>query len=346
MSRATGGTTTGTGTPIPLDLLLIVGLHVLTGLAVFLPALAQTEMRPVLGFVFVVFVPGYVFVASLFPSHRSHPTRQDQSTGDSQSDGLGWIARFVFSFGASLAIVTLLGITLGATPMQIRPVSLFLSVTAFLAVVLPVAVYRRWQVPPARRVDVSLSRTLQRWFDGLVSPEDTGDTVLNLVLVVVVVFSSGVVVTGGTAEDSEFTEFGLLAPGDDGEFVATDYPSTLEEGEPARFSARITNLEGERVNYTVVVLLQRVGDDNSSVVEMSELDRFRETVEHNETWRLNHSVVPDRTGEGLRLRYLLYRGPAPQRPSADGAYRDLHLWVNVTDGNAGATASSASSTDS
>jgi hypothetical protein len=36
------------------------------------------------------------------------------------------------------------------------------------------------------------------------------------------------------------------------------------------------------------------------------------------------------TGERLRLTYLLYRGAPPQTPTTDNAYRELHLWVNVT----------------
>jgi uncharacterized membrane protein len=40
-------------------------------------------------------------------------------------------------------------------------------------------------------------------------------------------------------------------------------------------------------------------------------------------------AVP-RDGERLRLIYLLYRGDAPAAPSTATAYREVHLWVNVT----------------
>ena len=35
-------------------------------------------------------------------------------------------------------------------------------------------------------------------------------------------------------------------------------------------------------------------------------------------------------GENLRLTFLLYRGQAPQDTTVENAYRELHLWVNVS----------------
>jgi uncharacterized membrane protein len=40
------------------------------------------------------------------------------------------------------------------------------------------------------------------------------------------------------------------------------------------------------------------------------------------------------TGEELRLTFLLYRGAAsevPASPDPDGAYRSVHLWIDVTE---------------
>jgi hypothetical protein len=79
------------------------------------------------------------------------------------------------------------------------------------------------------------------------------------------------------------------------------------------------------------VVLREFGPDGDTAVATSELDRFRATVDDNETWRLDHTVVPDRTGDDLQLQYLLYRGEAPARPSVDRAYRELHIWVDVTE---------------
>jgi uncharacterized membrane protein len=102
----------------------------------------------------------------------------------------------------------------------------------------------------------------------------------------------------------------------------------------------IGNQEHEQVEYTVVVQLQRVEIVNESgattngttvrVLEERGLQRFQAELAHNETWHNQHTVTPTMTGEGLRLQYLLYRGDPPAEPSAETAYRELHLWVNVS----------------
>lgn len=329
MSRSTGGETSATGVFLPPDLLVVVVAFVLTTCAVFVPPLARTVIRPALGLVFVGFVPGYVAVAILFPGH--HPEEAAEGAG-ARPHGLGSIARIVFSFGSSLAIVTLVGLALGATSAGIRPETLWVVLTALLVLGVPVAAYRRRDVPAERRVGMAFIRRLRRGLDGAIRPERSGETVLNVVLVVVVLISSGAVVYAGTPQGGEITGFALLSE-DDGEFVASEYPSTLRRGEPRGFSVRVNNQEGERVNYTVVVLLREFGPDNDTTVATSELDRFRGTVDDNETWRLDHTVVPDRTGDDLQLQYLLYRGETPARPSVDGAYRELHIWVDVTERN-------------
>jgi uncharacterized membrane protein len=94
------------------------------------------------------------------------------------------------------------------------------------------------------------------------------------------------------------------------------------------------------VEYTVVVELQRVTIVNETdsttnattvrVLDERELRRFEVSLAHNETWHNQHTVTPTMTGDRLRLQYLLYRGEPPADPSGETAYRELHLWVNVS----------------
>jgi len=37
-------------------------------------------------------------------------------------------------------------------------------------------------------------------------------------------------------------------------------------------------------------------------------------------------------GSDRRVKFLLYRNEVPAQPTADNAYRDLHLWVEVRTG--------------
>ena len=94
----------------------------------------------------------------------------------------------------------------------------------------------------------------------------------------------------------------------------------------------VGNQEHEPVAYTVVVELQdvRVADNTSTVAGETELDRFGLRLAHNETRQLDYTVEPTMTGTRLRLAFLLYRGGPPADPTVANAYREVHLWVNVS----------------
>lgn len=78
--------------------------------------------------------------------------------------------------------------------------------------------------------------------------------------------------------------------------------------------------------------MQRVdtSDNETTVIESTELARFSPTVADNETWQQPHEIRPTATGQNVRLTYLLYKGdPAPEH-DLDSAYESNYLWVNVT----------------
>jgi hypothetical protein len=59
-------------------------------------------------------------------------------------------------------------------------------------------------------------------------------------------------------------------------------------------------------------------------------------VAHNEsdiqerTLELDDATAEEFAGPDRRVKFLLYRGAPPAEPTADDAYRDLHLWVEVS----------------
>lgn len=134
-------------------------------------------------------------------------------------------------------------------------------------------------------------------------------------------------------QGESFTEFYLLTENETGGLVAADYPTDFVRGESKPVVIGIGNHEHRRLNYTVVVELQRVQVQNNSttVLDARELRRFRTPpLADNETWRTTYNVTPTLTGQRLRLVFLLYRGGPPAEPRVDNAYRELHLWVNVS----------------
>jgi uncharacterized membrane protein len=332
---------------LPADLAAVVGLVGLTLLAVFLPGVNETPLRVVIGLPFVLFVPGYALIAALFPEAGASPDADgvaDAAEADpdapSRTDrsGIDGIERVALSFGLSIAVVPLLGLVLNFTPWGIRLVPIMVAVSGFTLVATAVAAIRRWELPAEERFRVPYRSWVGSARAELFEPETRVDAALNVLLVASILLAVGSVgyAVAVPNQGESFTEFYLLTHNETGDLVADDYPTEFRRGETRTLVVGIGNHEHRELDYTVVTELQRVavGNNTTTVLEERELRRFTPTVGDNETWRRNHTVRPTMTGERLRLAYLLYRGDAPPEPTVENAYRELHLWVNVsaTDG--------------
>jgi len=331
---------------LPADLAAVVIAVALTVLTVFLPGVSETPLRVVFGLPFVLFIPGYAFITALFPEAGESPQVDEAADGeearepiDSQEPatdraGIDGIERVALSFGLSIAIVPLIGLVLNFTPWGIRLVPIMVSVSLFTLASTAVAARRRRLLDADERFEVPWRAWLAAGQEELFEPETRADAALNVLLAVSVILAVASVgyAVAVPKEGEAFTEFYILTENDDGELVADDYPTELTRGESRSLVVGIGNQEHQAMNYSVVVALQEVRIENNSttVLQEDELRRFRTQVNHNETWHLQHNVTPTMTGENLRLVYLLYEGEPPASPTVENAYRELHLWVNVS----------------
>ncbi|MGB9953279.1 DUF1616 domain-containing protein [Haloarcula marismortui] len=319
---------------LPADLAGVIGVVILTNLAALLPVVSDTPVRIVAGLVFVLFIPGYSFIAALFPEAGSGPTADEENGTNPQADGIDGIERTALSFGLSIALVPLVGLVLNFTPWGIRLLPILVSLSGLTLVLTAVAAVRRWALPADERFRVPYRTWLSAGRDELFSPASRTDAVLNVLLVLSILLAAASVGYAITVpkDGEQFSEFYLLTEDEDGELVADGYPTEFRQGEGRSLIVGIGNQEHERTEYTVVAELQRVErvGNETQVRERSELRRFQPTLGHNETWQRQHEVTPGMTGDRLRLQYLLYRGSPPATVDQSTAYREVHLWVNVT----------------
>lgn len=110
------------------DLQAIVAFVIVAAIFVLVPPLNETPVRAWLGFILVLFAPGYVFVSALFPEENE----------------LSGIERLALSIGLSICIVVFIGLALNYTPWGIRPGPVLLSITAFTLIFAAISAYRRW----------------------------------------------------------------------------------------------------------------------------------------------------------------------------------------------------------
>jgi len=306
--------------------------------------------RTLLTLGFVLLFPGYVLLAVVFPqaSESTGSDRQDpEGSGTHNGPGAATSetkalttdfsqgARLVLSVPTSAAVVVLLGFAIRLSPfdLTLSSVVLVLSVWALLGTAL--AGSRRHSVtrteedarPGASRTVTSIR---SRW-----ASDSRVEMALNGIISLLLVSAAGGVgyTLAHPSPEESYTELALLTEDETGELVADDYPQSFVRGQSRALTVEITNREHQRMEYTLVVLLQRVtaSNEDSRVTAQVELTRFGPTVAANETWQRRHAVAPPLTGERLRVRYLLYRGEAPESPSADTAYRSVHLRINVSE---------------
>jgi uncharacterized membrane protein len=329
---------------LPADLAALLALVGLTLLTVFLPGVKETPLRVVLGLPFVLFIPGYAFIAALFPEEGDPPAARDDDEEyerSVQERGIDGIERVALSFGLSIAVVPLIGLVLNFTPWGIRLVPIMVSVSGFTVVCAAVAAQRRRALPEDEQFHVPYDEWIADARTELFQPDNRADAALNVLLVLSILLATASVTYAVAVpkQGEQFTEFYILTEGDDGELVADDYPTEFTQGESKPLVVGVGNQEHETVDYTVVVELQRVrfervGNNTTrvDVLEEDELQRFHPSVQHNETWHQPYNVTPTMAGENLRLTFLLYEDAPPADPTVDNAYRELHLWVNVTAG--------------
>ena len=218
---------------ILLNLLVAVLIAAIT----FFPS---NVLRIILGLPFLLFFPGYVLIAALFP----------------RRDRMDALERVALSFGMSIAIVPLIGLALNYTDWGIRLLPVLYSVSAFIIITSIVAWWRRRQLPEKERFGITLQLKLPGW-GGSVT-----EKVLSVALVVTIIGTIGVLgyVVAFPKTGEKFTEFYIL----DAAGKMANYTDNLSMGMTGNVVLGIVNREYQEVTYRVeiresAVLIKELG---------------------------------------------------------------------------------------
>jgi uncharacterized membrane protein len=271
---------------------------------------------------FLLFFPGYILVAALFPRRTD----------------LDVIKRVALSFLLSIAVAALIGLVLNYTSWGIRLYPILISISIFILIASIIAWYRRTTYLPAERFKVELRPKMPALFKA----DNTFDRVLIIVLILAILGATGTLAytVAKPKVGERFTEFYLL--GIDGK--ADRYPKlftyngrrvtsvTYEEGDSevvvsetyGRIVLAIVNREHHKETYRVEVLCNgqrlslRIG--NARVDELGPI-----VLQHGEKWEQEIGLAPTGLGDGQKIEFLLYMN--------DRLYfeegKALHLWVDA-----------------
>ena len=300
---------------LPIDILIIDILSVLLILSItFIP---NTIARIILGLPFLIFFPGYVLVAALFPR--------------SDMDG---IERTALGFGMSIATTALIGLGLNYTAWGIRMESVLYSIFTSIIIFSAVAIKRRRSHGNKELISEFNMKISEIWQGSPLNKT------LNIILIVVILGSMGTLIyaIAKPKVGEKFTEFYLL--GING--TAADYPTdfvlnanssvvSVQYGTNTaaisekwgRVTLGMVNHEQQNTTYTVVMQIdgQQVGIPFQGTI-VQNLGPI--VLAPEAKWQQEIGIVPQHTGENQEVELLLYKddGTAP--------YLNLHLWVNVT----------------
>ncbi|MGB8217128.1 MAG: DUF1616 domain-containing protein [Candidatus Methanoperedens sp.] len=279
------------------DLKFIIVYLLITVVFLTIPPLDETIIRTILGIPLVLFIPGYVLIAALFPNKND----------------LDGIERIALNFGLSIAIVPLIGLGLNFTPWGIRFGPIIASLILFTLSLLIIANFRRFRLQPEERFGVPLKATLLTIKEEFTGSKNKTDKILTLILIISIIASlfTLVYVIVTPKQGEKFTEFYLLGP----KGKAADYPGEVIPGAPINLIVGVVNHEYSDVNYTLLVQVK-----NDTFLERKIF------LSNNETWEKPVSFTINTTGSNLKLEFLLYiEGNVTP-------YRETHLWINSSIG--------------
>ena len=318
-----------------LDLAAVIAIAGVLTLAIF--SGAAGVVRTVIAIPLVLFLPGYALVSVLFPTEPNieYQAFDEEKTGLGNpllaTGGLETIERAVLSGIFSIALVSTVTLFASVTPrgIALEPV---LSGLALVTVVLSlIAIGIRYRYSPDQRYAPSLSSPFfTRVRPGVYGRPDPRPYNVAIVIGLVLLIASGGFALANPPAHDGFTEFSVDTEPVSGD-TETMYESTYTAGETAELQTSITNREHGEREYTTVVLLERVsyGNDSVTVHETTELDRRSTTVADGETREQTLEITPTMRGDDLRLTLLLYEGEPPADPTAENAYRSIHLPIRV-----------------
>jgi len=282
------------------DLILVTCVVLVALVVAIIPALSVSIIRPIIGTIVVLFVPGYAFIAALFPRKAT------------LANGV----RLALSFGLSIVIVPLLELALNYTRWGIQLGSTLIVIVVFTLLCSIVASVRRYRLPRERRFAINWPD----WHHIRLKAARLGgtrfDRTLSVVLIIAII--TPVAVTSYAVvmpkPNEHFTEFYLLGANE----TLGNYTTQYAVGVPSPATVVIVNHEGRNVTYNLVV-----SENNStqSVVVHSE----QVVIPNGQQWEKQIALALPLPGDNVKLDFALYADHTTADP-----YRDVHLWVNVS----------------
>ncbi|HUL62529.1 MAG TPA: DUF1616 domain-containing protein [Methanocella sp.] len=283
------------------DLYILSGLFLAMLVFVYAPYLNGGVARFVLGVAAVLIVPGYMFIAAVYP----------------RKSDISKLERLLLAVTFSIILVPMACLPLNYTPWGIRLNTALAVISSVTAVFTAAAFARRITVPKDRRFTADLA-VLRAEARALLLPSTRkgSDVLLSLLLMGSVLLVAGVVtyaaMQGRPVE--KYTE--LYISGIEGSL--NYYPSYLPLGVTAQMYVKVSNFEGDRQTYDLMVNM----DDGGPPYQLYE---GQVAVDPGQSAWENITLKAGRPYQQALITVSLFKDGNRQDP-----YRQCYMWVNAT----------------
>jgi uncharacterized membrane protein len=277
-------------------LLLSLALALLIGLETWLDFLYP--LRLILGFEFVLVLPGYCLTVALFP----------------HADDVDSTERLGLSLGLSVAWIPLLALVLDQLPWGISLWSILVGEACMMLVAMAVGVWRRSSLEAGRAYAPEFTWRPYRWWPELAKSEQQTYILTFLALLIAGVSVIWIFAWPSSAEYR--TEFYML--GSRG--LAEEYPRVAVVGQELGVTLGVTNQERSTHTYRVEIWVEDTWNTNrrEQVVTYGPIKLERSTGSESPiAWRMPWS------GPDQQVELLLFDGDDTV------PYRRLLLFIDV-----------------
>lgn len=300
------------------DLLLIIILTILAVAFIKTPCLRKIFIWNALGLLFILFIPGYSFLAAISPK-----------------TSMGGLERAGLSFGLSVTFSAIIGLTIKYTHwikylmcnhwvdhlthtlwgvklthfLTVPPnFTIYMVLSIFTLFTLFIALIRRWRTYEDERFSVYFSlKPLRDHFKG----ESRTNKIISVIIIIAIILavSATVYIIVKPPHGEKFTEFYIL--GENGK--AADYPTNMTVGETGNVTIGIVNHDYKTVDYNLVV------ESNNTITMQKNV-----TLGSGAKVEIPYNFTVESAGQN-EIKFTLYK-----LPDEKTIYRDLHIWVNVS----------------
>ncbi|OLE59407.1 MAG: hypothetical protein AUG17_02855 [Crenarchaeota archaeon 13_1_20CM_2_53_14] len=271
-------------------------------------AVAVIQSGTILGILLILFVPGYLLVATLFP----------------RAGELAWSTRLALSCALSITVVPIIGLVLNYTVFGLSVDSVVGSLAGYSLLVGWGAYFRRVRLPVESRLSAQINLEWPKWSEYTFS--DRVQTIA-LTLAVVAAISAVAYLASTPRPGASYTQFFILGPNGN----ASGYPTHLNVSEASTTSIGVTNHEQGATDYGVRVDLVGVViryNNSANISEAIEVNRtaliwFNFTLAKDNNWVTRYTYRINSPGL-WKIQFLLFKDG-----DFSSVYRQAYFYVAV-----------------